>query len=56
MSSIDIILSDVIRECDHNENSLISHSQLSSEAGVTMVLIDIILSAVIRSCGYNGSH
>ena len=36
--------------------SLISHSQLSSEAAVTTVLIDITLSAVIRSCGYNGSH
>ena len=36
--------------------SLISHSQLSSEAVVTTVLIDIILSAVIRSCGHNGSH
>ena len=36
--------------------SLISHSQLSSEAVVTTVLIDITLSVVIRSCGYNGSH
>ena len=36
--------------------SLLSHSQLSSEAVVTTVLIAIILSAVIRSCGYNGSH
>ena len=36
--------------------SLISYSQLSSEAVVTTVLIDITLSAVIRSCGHNGSH
>ena len=36
--------------------SLISHSQLSSEAVVTTVLIDITLSVVTRSCGYNGSH
>ena len=36
--------------------SLISYSQLSSEAVVITVLIDIILSAVIRSWGHNGSH